>query len=337
MRLLVLGGGRFVGWALVHDALARGWQVSALRRGITGRLPDGVEALQADRTDPEEFARAVAGRRFDAVVDTWSGASRVVRDNAAVLRGLVDRYGYVSTSSVYRWGEHQDETSPVVEAGARDGDEVDYARAKRGSELAILAHFPDAVLARAGLVLGPHEDIGRLPWWLNRIAAGGRVVAPGTPDRPLQYVDARDLARWLLDALAPGTGQAQVRGPVDVVGPSGHATTGTLLEACRTVTGSDAEFVWIDQASLARAGVQPWVQLPAWVPQDDEFAGFLEKHPRRALATGLSVRPVLATVRDTWQWLQESGAGPQRADRPVHGLPAELERQLLDGQGRSSR
>jgi 2'-hydroxyisoflavone reductase len=205
------------------------------------------------------------------------------------------------------------------EAGASD-----YAADKRGAELGVLASFPDALLARAGLILGPHEDIGRLPWWLSRIAAGGRVVAPGRPDRPLQYVDARDLAAWMLSGLEAGLG-----GGVDVISRSGHATTAALLEACVEVTGSDAELVWVGERELEAAGAQPWTQLPCWVPETGEFAGFLESDTRRAVATGLRCRPVRETVADTWCWLQEAGLPPQRGDRDVHGLPADLERRLL--------
>lgn len=165
---------------------------------------------------------------------------------------------------------------------------------------------------------------GRLPWSLRRIAAGGRVVAPGRPGRPLQLVDARDLVGWLLDGLASG-----LSGAVDVVSRSGHATTADLLGACVEVTSSGAELVWVPEETLAAAGAEPWTQLPCWVPETGEFAGSLEGDTSRAAATGLRCRPLAATVADTWSWLQESGAPPQRPDRPVHGLPAELEQRLL--------
>ena len=190
----------------------------------------------------------------------------------------------------------------------------------------MLRAFPSALLARAGLILGPHEDIGRLPWWLQRVARGGRVVAPGRPERPLQLVDVRDLAAWLLDGLTGG-----VTGPVDVISRSGHATTASLLEACVAATGSGPELVWVGEDELAAAGAEPWTHLPCWVPEQGEFAGFLEVDTARAAATGLTCRPVEQTVADTWAWLQRDGLPPQRADRAVHGLPDELERRLLSG------
>jgi nucleoside-diphosphate-sugar epimerase len=230
-----------------------------------------------------------------------------------------DRFGYVSSSSVYRWGQHVDESSPLVEP---EGD--DYAAVKRRGELASLAAFPDALLARAGLILGPHEDIGRLPWWLDRIARGGRLVAPGRPDRPLQLVDARDLAAWLLTGLAEGRS-----GAVDVISRSGHTTMRGLLEACIAATASDAELVWFSEQELADAGVEPWTQLPCWVPEQGEYAGFLESDTELAARTGLVCRSITDTVADTWDWLQREGPPPQRPDRAVHGLPEAVERALL--------
>jgi 2'-hydroxyisoflavone reductase len=330
MRLLVLGGTRFVGRAVVDDALARGWEVSAVHRGLTGALPAGVRPLQADRTSRPALAAALGDGSWDAVVDTWADAPAVARLAAQLLRGRVRRSGYVSSLSVYVWGEHDDESSAVVagDAGASEGD---YAALKRGAELAVLESFPDAVLARAGLILGPREDIGRLPWWLGRIARGGPVVAPGRPERPLQYVDARDLARWLLDNLAGHPLDDGLAGPVDVVSRSGHATTRDLLQACIDVTGSDAHLVWRDEETLAAAGAEAWTHLPCWVPEAGEYAGFLESDTSLAAATGLRCRPIAETVADTWAWLQADGWPTQRPDRPVHGLPPEIEARLLAG------
>ncbi len=333
MRLLVLGGTRFVGRAVVADGLRRGWDVTVLNRGMTADPPHGARRVVADRTVPGELEAALdrAGPPgWDVAVDTWSGAPRVATEAAAALAARVGSVGYVSSASVYVWGQHRDERSPLVEGdpAAEDGD---YAALKRGAELGVVSAAPTALLARAGLILGPHEDIGRLPWWLSRAARGGPMVAPGRPDRPLQYVDARDLAAWLLDALAAGRS-----GPVDVASRSGHATTRTLLEACLAATGSDAELVWIGDDELAAAGVEPWTQLPCWVPEHGEFAGFLEVDTSLAAATGLVCRPLADTVTDTWAWLQRDGAPAQRPDRPVHGLPAELERRLLEGRPASA-
>src|SRR4051795_13001103 len=260
MDLLVLGGTHFVGRAVVEDALARGWAVTTLSRGRSP-APAGAEALVGDRTRSDGLA-ALAGRRWDAVVDTWSGAPRVVRASAALLANAAGAYLYVSSRSVYAWplaiGANED--APAVAADP-DADATDYAADKRGAELAVDAAFgARRIHARAGTILGPHEDVGRLPWWLLRMHRGGAVLAPGTPEQPLQVIDARDLARWLLDAWRDGH-----RGVFNVVSRSGHATMGSLLEACRAVTGSRAELVWVPAAEVLAAGIEPWTELPIWM------------------------------------------------------------------------
>jgi nucleoside-diphosphate-sugar epimerase len=279
--------------------------------------------IHADRASEPALASAFGDRCWDAVIDTWSGAPAVAGIATRLLRDRVLRFGYVSSGSVYVWGQHVDEGSPLVDSDPR-AEAGDYAVLKRGAELAVLEYFPDAILARAGLVLGPYEDIGRLPWWLDRVSRGGRVVAPGRPDRPLQYVDARDLAAWMLTALADG-----LTGPVDVVSRSGHATMDGLLSACVRATGSDAQLVWVPERDLAAAGAEPWTHMPCWVPESGGFAGFLETDTSLAAATGLVCQPVEDTVVDTWEWLRREGLPAQRQDRPVHGLPPELEQQLL--------
>jgi nucleoside-diphosphate-sugar epimerase len=326
MRLLVLGGTRFVGRAVVVDALARGWDVWALHRGLSGALPVGATPLLADRAAPGELVRAVGEHSWDLVVDTWDGAPCVATEAAQLLSGRARRYAYVSSMSVYAWGSHVDESSPLVggDALAQAGE---YPALKRGAELGVLAGHPDALLARAGLILGPHEDIGRLPWWLDRIARGGQVVAPGRPDRPLQYVDARDLATWLLSALSNS-----LAGPVDVASRSGHATTKQLLEGCISSTRSSARLMWVDEADLLAMGAEPFTQIPCWVPEAGEFAGFLEADTSLAATTGLVCRPITETVDDTWQWIKQEGMPAQRPDRDVHGLPHELEQQILASQ-----
>ena len=325
MRLLVLGGTRFVGRAVVEEALARGWHVDAVHRGVTGDLPDGARPLLADRTDGEALANALRDRTWDAVLDTWASAPRVAQTAAQLLAGRADRAAYVSSRSVYAdMLPGRDESAPVVDADAGDEARL-YPTDKRGGELAWLAAFPDALLLRAGMILGPYEDVGRLPWWLDRISRGGPVVAPGRPERGLQYVDVRDLAAFALDGL-----ERPLSGPYDIVSAPGHATTLELLEACVEVTGSDAELVWVDEADLAAAGAQPWTQLPCWVPETGELAGVMASDSSKALAAGLRSRPVAETVADTWAWVQQFGV-PKGRPGMEPGLPPELERALLGG------
>ncbi|MEU3457158.1 NAD-dependent epimerase/dehydratase family protein [Micromonospora sp. NPDC006766] len=334
MRLLVLGGTGFVGGAVVSEAVGRGWSVTVFNRGLHGGVPVGVRRLRGDRTAPDGLA-ALASGEWDLVVDTWDGAPRAVRDAARALAGSVGHYGYVSSGSVYAEPVQPGsaEEAPVVEASA-DAVDGDYPQLKAGAERAAVEVFGErALLARAGLILGPGEDIGRLPWWLRRIARGGEVLAPGPRDLPVQYIDVRDLASWLLDRCAEGVG-----GAYNVVGRSGHTTMGELLDAAVAVTGADAALRWTDPEPILAAGVMPWNDLPIWIPPGHEFRWMQERDVERAYAAGLVCRPVADTVADTWRWLCEVGQVPPRAGRPARapvGLDSEREAELLAGVDRA--
>ncbi|MEU6815276.1 NAD-dependent epimerase/dehydratase family protein [Streptomyces sp. NPDC046860] len=330
MKLLVLGGTEFVGRAVVEAALERGWEVTAFNRGNRQPPPD-VRSLHGDRTSPAGLAALAADdTRWDAVVDTWKGAPKTVRETARLLKDRVERYAYISTRSVYTWpwptlgGLAED--GPLVE-GAADAEATDYGADKRGGELAALESFgPDrTLLARAGLILGPYEHVGRLPYWLTRIARGGEVLAPGPREMPVQYIDVRDLADWLLGALDKG-----LSGPFDLTSPSGHATMGELLERCREVTGSAAELRWTDPETILAAGIEPWTELPVWTPPDGDLSCVHRGDVSRALATGLDCRPVDETVADTWRWLASLGGRlPEEPGRTAPGVPAEKEAAAL--------
>lgn len=329
MRLLVLGGTQFVGHAVVADAVARGWDVTVANRGLSDSPHERVTTVTLDRTEPGGFD-VLAGQEFDLVVDTWSGAPRVARDAGRALGGRVGRWVYVSSRSVYAWPPppHGDESAPVVEADP-DADLTEYPSDKRGAELALERELGADRVAhlRAGLILGPRENVGRLPWWLRRIAAGGRVLAPGRPDLGIQYVDARDLAALALDA-----GEQGRSGPVDVVCPTGLATLGEVLDLCVEVTGSDAELVWVDGGFVVGHDVAPWTELPIWLPEDDEAYALHTGDVSRAVSWGLATRPLRGTVADTWTWVQRVDAGLETAapaPRAGTGLAPEKEAAVL--------
>jgi 2'-hydroxyisoflavone reductase len=319
MRLLVLGGTKFVGHAVVSDALDRGWDVTVANRGRTGAPDPRARHVELDRTQPNAYD-ALTDETFDLVVDTWSAAPRVVRDAARALAGTTGRWVYVSSRSVYSWPipQHGDESAAVVDADP-DAEATEYPADKRGSELALERELgaDRVVLVRAGLILGPREDVGRLPWWLRRIARGGDVLAPGPEDLGIQYVDARDLARLALDA-----GEAGRSGPVDTVSPIGGATFGELMRTCVEVTGSDAELVWVDPGFVVAQGIEPWGELPVWLPLDDvELYALHTCDVRRAVEWGLRIRPLHETVADAWAWVQQvDAAGTAPEPRPGIGL-----------------
>jgi nucleoside-diphosphate-sugar epimerase len=327
MRLLVLGGSSFVGRALVEEGVARGWDVTTFNRGRGAWAHPDAERLIGDRLDPATLA-PLGRRDWDVVADTWSGAPRAARDSAGVLTPRAAQYAYISSCSVYAPPPPVgvDETAPTVGASPDDGDVEDYAQRKRGSELAIADAFGDrALLVRPGLILGPHEDVGRLPWWLLRLARGGEVLAPGPADQPLQLIDARDLATFTLDAAAAGRG-----GAYNAVSRRGHATMRSLLEAGIAATGSDATLTWVTPQVIAEQGIEPWSELPIWLPPDHEYRAMHAADVEKAHAAGLVTRPAADTVADTWAWLRAlDGAPPQRSDIPPHGLAPERERAAL--------
>lgn len=327
MRLLVLGGTHHVGRAVVETALARGDAVTTVNRGVSGAPAQGAVARHADRTDVAQLRSALGDDSWDAVIDTWSRAPRVVADSAALLSGRVRHYGYVSSRSVYRWPipVAADESAPVVDGDSSSEEFADYAAAKRGGELAVLEHFDGpSVLARAGLILGPYELVGRMPWWLRRIERGGDVLAPGPRDMPLQYIDCRDLAAWLLKAA-----DERISGAFNAVSRPGHATMESLLNAVVAAVGSDARLVWVDPEVIEAAGIEGWTELPVWMAPYGEGASLHDGDVSAIYAAGLVCRPVQETVADTWRWLQAEGDPPVREGRPGHGLDPEREREVL--------
>jgi nucleoside-diphosphate-sugar epimerase len=316
MRLLVLGGTRFLGRAIVDDAISRGYDVTTFSRGLSGHPRPGAEVLHGDRTNAGDL-RQLAQRDWDAVIDTSTIAPVHVAASAQLLAGHVGHYTYVSTISVYRDrpGEPITEESPVVD-GSPDAsgtlETIGYAELKAGSELAVQQAMPGRnLITRPGLIVGPHENAGRLPWWLTRIARGGPVLAPPL-DSELRMTDARDLAAWLTDNT-----RRRIPGVVNVPGPEG-TTFGDMLTACAQVTapqrGDGLELRPMADPVLLGAGVEPWMELPMWAPDTPEFADIWQVSGDRALRTGMRYRPLMDTVRDTWHWLTQEAAS---LDRPV--------------------
>ncbi|BBB01916.1 putative reductase [Actinacidiphila reveromycinica] len=330
--VLVLGGTVFVGRALVDAAVGRGWRVSAFTNEPDPVLPPAVEHLLGDRTDPRTLD-VLRGREWDCVVDTWAGRAEAVRDTVALLRDTVGRYGYVSTLMAHQWpvAERPLRESSPLRPASPGGRTEGYPARKAAGERAVAEGFGDrAVVARPGLVLGPHERPGRLPRWLLRHRAAGpgeALLAPGRPGRRIQYVDARDLAGWLLDAL-----EGAVAGAYNLACPAGHATMGGLMEACAEATGSAARPEWVPEPWLLSAGARSWTELPVWVPEEGDGAALYDLDVSAALSAGFTPRPLAETVADTWDWL--AGVAPGDLDRAVRRadwITPEREAALLEG------
>jgi nucleoside-diphosphate-sugar epimerase len=319
MRLLVIGGTVFVGRAVVEAALRRGDAVTVFHRGQHGRglFGDRVETILGDRGADLERLR---GREWDVVVDTCGFDPEAVGASARALADSVERYVFVSSAGVYRdWP-----VRPVAgEDAPRHERGDDYSASKAACERALEAVVGErAVLVRPGVIVGPHENIGRLPWWLARMARGGDVLAPGPPEAPIQLIDARDLAAFALDA-PPGAYNA--------ISAPGAWTWGELLRLAREVTGGAARLVWVDGERLAPLLDEPWDQLPMWPAPQADMAAVYGVGADRAVAAGLRLRPLADTVRDTWAWLSAPGAALDdwRSELRAGGLAPERERELL--------
>ena len=324
-RVLVLGGTDFVGPAIVEAALARGDDVTIFHRGRTGTAPDRVRTIHGDRTNAADLG-ALTGEQWDVVVDAWSRAPRIVLESARALEPSAARYVYVSTISVYADAHDGVITEESTTVDARpDSDATEYSADKRGAELAIESVFGTerCLFARPGLILGPRENIGRLPWWLRRVAAGGTVLAPAPQDLAVQYIDARDLAAFALDTT--------LNGPVNVLSRPGHTTMSEVLALCREVTDSSATFAWVDADFLLAHKVEPWTELPIWVPPVGEMADFYSCDSSLALRSGLVCRSARETVEDAWAWLRDIPAWTPvvSANRPRVGMAPEREAALL--------
>lgn len=300
MKWLILGGTVFLGRHLVDAALAAGDDVTIFHRG---RRPldahPEVERLVGDR---DADLSALQGRRFDAVIDCSGYTPTQVSASARALRGTGAAYVFVSTISVlasFPPGRPYDEDAPVTTA--TEGYGGGKARAEE-----VLRREWDGPLAvvRPGLIVGPHDPTGRFTYWPLRIALGGEVLAPGRPERPVQFIDVRDVAAFCL-----AQARARASGLWQVIGPQGPMAT--LLDTCREVGASDARFTWVGDEALLRAQAVPWTGLPLWLPEADrEVGGLLFGRNDRAVAAGLRCRHWKDTVAATLTWAREAGRQP---------------------------
>jgi 2'-hydroxyisoflavone reductase len=284
MRLLILGGTVFLGRHVVDAALERGHELTLFTRGKHGTGPEGVEHIAGDRAD----VAPLRGKTWDAAIDT-SGYDPAQVDASSALD--IGHYVFVSSCNAYPdWPDKPvDEDSPTWQDGEGYGPD------KAAAERHVLAR--GGAVVRAGLIVGPHDNIFRLPWWVRRIREGGVVPAPGRPDRPMQIIDARDLANFLLDLAE-------------------HRTPGAF-----NGTAGDADLRWIPDDKLEEAGVEPWMEFPLWLPE--RFEGTWSIGTAKAQAAGLRTRPIQETVDDIATWLETGGEAELDEWRSEH-RPAKM-------------
>lgn len=315
--ILVVGGTRFLGRAVVDAALGRGHAVTLFNRGLTD--PDLFPGLETIRGDRRKDASKLSGRRFDVVVDVAGMDPADVRPVVEAVSSFAGRYVFVSTVSVY--ADHsipQVEGQPLLAAAESQGPGEAYGAGKAAAEDVVIGTFGDrALVVRPGLIVGPHDPTDRFAYWPRRIARGGRVLAPGGPDHPAQFIDVQDLASWIVVAAEDRLGGA--------FNATGHPTTlGAVLEACQRVVAARSEIVWAKDEDLLAAGVSPWMGVPMWI-RVPGWEAHAEVSIERALSAGLVFRPLDETVRDTLAWDLARG-GPSRG---AEGLAHEREQELL--------
>ena len=323
MRLLILGGTRFVGRHLVAAALARGHAVTLFHRGRTNPgLHDGVERVLGER---DGGLAALDGRTFDAVVDVSGYFPRIVGQSARAFANGIRRYLFVSTISVYAepMARGANEDAPLLTTEKPEEESLagtQYGAMKALSEQVVRETYGErATIVRPGLVVGPHDYTGRFSYWPRRLARGGEALAPGDPAAPVQMIDARDMAAFMVDLL-----ERDVAGTFHATGPAGPLTLGATLERVGRAVGADARLTWLAEDFLREREVEPWTGLPLWVPAAAQ--AFLTLDNARAVAAGLRFRPLEDTARDTLAW--ERATPP--ADLPPSGaLTPEREAELL--------
>lgn len=310
LKLLILGGTGFTGPFQVQYALSRGHEVTVFNRGRTraGELPAGAEQLIGDRNGDY---KSLVGRKWDVCIDIPTSIPVWVRDAAQVLQGNVDRYVFVSTVSVYadQKKQNQDETAPLAEYKGADAMKETretlmaspnlelYGPLKAWSEREAEKWFPGkAMIVRPGYIVGPQDGSDRFTYWPLRVERGGEVMAPGGQSDPVQIIDARDLAEWIIRAVEHGT-----VGAFNAVGPKSRMGIGQMLSGIKAATKSNAQFTWVPADFLEQQKVTEDA-MPIWAPASSSESGVNTHSNRKAVAAGLTYRSLADTTRDTLEW-----------------------------------
>jgi 2'-hydroxyisoflavone reductase len=336
MKVLILGGSRFVGRHLVTAALERGHEITLFNRGKhSSTAVPGVETIHGDRNSDLDKLR---GRHWDTVVDTCGQLPRSVRASAELLRDSVNVYVFISSVSVYADVSRPDidETAPTKTLTAEQLEKANAIDASGGAasygemygglkalcEQTAEEVMPNRVLnIRPGLIVGSYDYTDRFTYWVARVARGGEVLAPGRPESAVQFIDVRDLAEWTVRMI-----ERKETGVYNANGLPGTVTMARLLRECKLVSDSDASFTWVDEDFLLRENVAAWSDMPLWLPEESapELKGFMFINCDKAVRAGLNLRPLSDTITDTLTWHQTT-----RTDELKAGIDADREQELL--------
>jgi 2'-hydroxyisoflavone reductase len=337
LSILVIGGTGFTGPEQVEHALARGHRVTVINRNRT--RPDffrGNTQVEQLVGDLNADMSALKDRTFDAVLDIPTTAPYWVRNVAQYMKGRTKHYTFISTLSVYATNrtvgaDESDPTLPMppdldpytTEPAARSRY---YGQLKAFSEKLVKETYPNALIIRPGLIVGPLDPSDRFTYWPVRIDQGGETMAPGSPTDPVQFIDARDLAEWTIRMI-----EAKATGTYNATGPDKPLTMAEMLHGIKAVTTAGAQFTWVPADFLAEQKIRGWRHMPVWIAQTPDTAGFSTRSAAKAVAKGLTFRPLAVTAKDTLDWAKTRPADKQKAlaDGAVAGISMAREAEVL--------
>lgn len=335
LNILVIGGTGFTGPEAVEYALARGHKVTLINRNkrrpdlFKGRVDQLVGDLNAD-------VSALKGRTFDAVLDNPTTAPFWVRNVAQYLKGHVGHYVFISTVSVYADNskpgmDESDATTPMpkdVDPYSTDPAlrGAQYSAFKTFSEKLVQEAYPVSTIIRPGLIVGPLDPTDRFTYWPVRIDRGGEVLAPGDPNDRVQFIDARDLAEWAIRMI-----EQRDAGVYNALGPAAPLSIAEMLYGIKAVTTAGAQFTWVGTEFLEKQGIEAWRHMPVWIPPQGEYAGFHFRSNAKAVAKGLTFRPLAETALDTIEWNKTRSPEARQAqlEGKLNGLAPAREAEVL--------
>lgn len=301
LKILILGGTRFLGRHLVEESIKRGHELTIFNRGKTNPdlYPD-IERLVGDR---DGDLNSIVGRNWDAVIDTSGYVPRVVNASSNLLASACNVYTFISSISVYNDFSNKGltEESEVAKINDKTIEEVTgetYGALKALCEEEVKKIFPDRhLIIRPGLIVGPYDPTDRFTYWPKRVGVGGEVLAPGNEETPVQFIDVRDLAAFVIQQL-----ENKSIGTYQVTGQSESLNMGQFLSACQSVVNPKANFTWVEEKFLDELDVKFWTELPLYFPVEVGMDGFSSVSIEKAKNAGLKLRPLLETILDTYQW-----------------------------------
>lgn len=338
MKILIIGGTKFLGRFLVEEGLRKGHEITLFNRGNNKEEFQHVEQIHGNRNTDIELLK---NRQWDAVIDTCGYVPLSVEKSVNALSANVDQYVFISTISVYKDFSKKDfnEDAELLFMTREEADELTkdddsaimkhYGELKALCEKELLKSIPNkSLIIRPGLIVGPYDGSDRFTYWVNRLKEGREILAPGNPKRMVQFIDVRDLAKWTIQMV-----EKKSFGVFNATGIDKDLTMGTMLDSIKKGVRSEAEFVWVDDEFLLENQVGPWMELPLWIPEEEplsdgkSMSGMLATNTDRALSEGLTFRPVEETASDTLKWFQNSN----RATHPLKaGMSKEKESLLLE-------